>query len=207
MLQKPYVFIVQRLRDGKKVVAKINNNLGEKHILEFLHARDPPSERIIPLLGTLSSNLGPGILLSLRWPIQALVEKPGEYRGCFIQFAKDLIEGLAFIHHHGVAHRDIKPENLVYCDALRLQIIDFDIAVQVEGDDDLLDEDVGTDGYKAPEAMLQYGEIMPYNPLRADRWSCGRVIIIFLRCAGREHRGLQGFANKLMDDRPAAFIG
>ncbi|KAI0286164.1 kinase-like domain-containing protein, partial [Russula brevipes] len=84
--------------------------------------------------------------------------------------SEDVIAGVMFLHRYNVAHRDIKPENLVYTDTFRVQIIDFELAIRVQGEDD-----VGTDDYRAPETYGK-GRPKPYSPIRADRWSCGRVV-------------------------------
>jgi len=55
-----------------------------------------------------------------------------------------------------------------------LQIIDFDVAVKLDKDTDIVNDIVGTQGYMAPE--LNKNRRLPYNPLKADSWSCGCVI-------------------------------
>jgi serine/threonine protein kinase len=197
--------IVQRLKDRKQLVAKVNTKPEERQILEFLHSREPPSEYVIPLIGSFPSNMGPGILLPIRRSVLPLLAHPGEHRSRFLQFAEDLIKGLAFLHRHYVAHRDIKPDNLVYTDAFLLQIIDFDVATRVFDTDLLLDEDVGTEGYKAPETQDVYGRPNPHSPILADRWSCGFVILRFLGYSnqeGRQHPIMEHFARRLMDEDP-----
>ncbi|KAH9932356.1 kinase-like domain-containing protein, partial [Fomitopsis serialis] len=82
----------------------------------------------------------------------------------------DLISGLSFLHTHNVAHRDVKPANLVYTADYRLQIIDFDIALRVVGEDEMREGFCGSAGWTAPEVGKTY------SPIRADRWSCGRVL-------------------------------
>ena len=42
-----------------------------------------------------------------------------------------LINGLDYLHEHGVAHRDIKPENLLIDKKCRLIIADFGFAIQL----------------------------------------------------------------------------
>ncbi|PCH38393.1 kinase-like protein, partial [Wolfiporia cocos MD-104 SS10] len=93
--------------------------------------------------------------------------------------SQDLAKGLTFIHKNGIAHLDIKPANLVYTDEHRLQIIDFDIAVQVKDEDDLMCGYLGTEGWMAPEIGKKDGPHPLYSPIRADRWSCGRVFLVF----------------------------
>lgn len=45
-----------------------------------------------------------------------------------------LIEGLDYLHQHGIAHRDIKPENLLIDSKNRLIIADLGFAIQLEKD-------------------------------------------------------------------------
>lgn len=181
----------------------------ELEILEFLHSQRPQSEYVIPPEGHLSSNIGPGFLLPLRQSVLGLFALPPERCGRFPQFADDLLKGVAFLHYHNVAHRDIKPDNLVYSDTHPLQIIDFDVAIRVRDvDHTVVDEgDVGeldAGDYEAPETQDSYGQPQFYSPIRADRWSCGRMVIEFLDRSGRRatYSKLARFAEKLMDDDP-----
>ncbi|KAI0245929.1 kinase-like domain-containing protein, partial [Lactifluus subvellereus] len=63
----------------------------------------------------------------------------------------DLIEGLAYLFEHGVVHLDIKPRDPIYADDFHLQIIDFDSAVRVRSEDDVLEGVYGARGWMAPE--------------------------------------------------------
>ena len=123
-------------------------------------------------------------------------------RGQFHRLAEDLISGLQFLHNRLVAHRDIKPDNLVYSPEFGLQIIDFDVAVKLDKDTDMVEDIVGTEGYMAPEIDNNRGLV--YSPLKADLWSCGRVIIGFLLCmrVGEPHEELKRFANELVAYNP-----
>ncbi|KAH8981237.1 kinase-like domain-containing protein, partial [Lactarius hatsudake] len=91
-----------------------------------------------------------------------------------------LIKGLAYLHKHRIAHRDIKPDNLVCDDVFRLKIIDFDIAIKVQDENTEVDKycglDRGTEGWTAPEIGKEDGPTPMYSPIKADRWSCGRVL-------------------------------
>ena len=84
-----------------------------------------------------------------------------------------LIQGVAYLHKFCIAHRDIKPDNLVVDRNFPLKIIDFDFAMQVEGEDDVVDGQCGTEGWMAPEME----ESSMYSPIKADRWSTGKVLL------------------------------
>ena len=71
--------------------------------------------------------------------------------GQFYQLPKDLISGLQFLHNCLVTHYDIKPDNLVYLPEFGLQIIDFDVAVKLDKDTDMVEDIVGTEGYIVPK--------------------------------------------------------
>ncbi|KAH9983025.1 kinase-like domain-containing protein, partial [Russula compacta] len=62
-----------------------------------------------------------------------------------------LIEGIAYLHLFCVAHRDIKPQNLVVDEHFCLKIIDFDVAMQVDDEDEVVYGQCGTKGWMVPE--------------------------------------------------------
>ena len=96
-------------------------------------------------------NLGPVILLPIHQPIQELMANAKGQLGQFHQLVKDLISRLQFLHSHLVTHCDIKPDNLIYSPEFGLQIIDFDMAVKLDKDTDMVEDIVGTEGYMASE--------------------------------------------------------
>ena len=74
-----------------------------------------------------------------------------------------LIEGIAYLHTHGIVHRDIKPENLLVNKKGRLIIADFSFAsrmTQIDCDgifskkyDPIIEKkhEIGSESYNAPE--------------------------------------------------------
>ena len=120
--------------------------------------------------------------------------------GQFCWLAEDLISGLQFLHSNLVAHCDIKPDNLVYSPEFGLQIIDFDVAVQLDKDTDMVDDIVGTEGYMAPE--LEDNQELSYSLLKANLWSCRWVIKEFLGCMreGKLYKRLKQLASELTAD-------
>ena len=76
---------------------------------------------------------------------------------------KQLLEGIKYLHSHGIVHRDIKPENLLINKKGKLIIADFSFATrmaEVENDnffvkkfDPIIEKrhNVGSEMYNAPE--------------------------------------------------------
>ncbi|KAF8429385.1 kinase-like domain-containing protein, partial [Boletus edulis BED1] len=64
---------------------------------------------------------------------------PKAFESKVSQVCLGLIKGVAYLHENRIAHRDIKPDNLVVDKNFNLKIIDFDIAMQVEDEDEEVD--------------------------------------------------------------------
>ena len=121
---------------------------------------------------------------------------------CRVQLGWGLIKGLAYLHKHKIAHRDIKPDNLVCDNDFRLQIIDFDAAIHVQDENTLIDRYRGTKDWTAPEIGTVEGPTPMYSPIKADRWSCGRVLLHHIMVVGKGDSNLRKFAQKLMANDP-----
>ena len=93
-------------------------------------------------------------------------------------------------------------DNLVYLPEFGLQIIDFDMAVKLDKDTDMVEDIVGTKGYMTSEIDKEQG--LAYSSLKADSWSCGWVIKGFLRCmrVGEPYEELKQFASELTAYNP-----
>jgi serine/threonine protein kinase len=123
-----------------------------------------------------------------------------------MDFSHQLIEGVAFLHLHGIAHLDIKPQNIV---VLRNQlfIIDFDISVRVDGPNTLIDRWCGTPEWMAPEIGDQDGPKCLYSPIRADLWSCGLMLRYLARKgAAKEHTLTRQLLNRNPRLRPLLYV-
>ncbi|KAK9723396.1 Nitrogen permease reactivator protein [Basidiobolus ranarum] len=89
-----------------------------------------------------------------------------------------LMRGLAYLHHRGVAHRDLKLENLCVDENGTLKIIDFGCAFIFL--DPLSEENrakaceiTGSDPYIAPEVF----DGRPYDAAKADIWSAAIIYL------------------------------
>ena len=90
-----------------------------------------------------------------------------------VQFCKDLLPVLDYIHRIGVIHRDISPDNLIYCDRDKLPVlIDFgsvkEIAVTLVSrySNAKIATRIGKQGYAPDEQMLR-GKVSPASDLYA----------------------------------------
>jgi serine/threonine protein kinase len=89
-------------------------------------------------------------------------------------FAKQLADGLQFLHQHHVIHRDLKPENLLLsrCAAFaQLRVADFGFARSMEESTQMLTSVLGTPYYMAPELLAR----KQYD-YRSDLWSFGAIL-------------------------------
>jgi serine/threonine protein kinase len=160
---------------GTAVVVKLlRPDSNELPILQYLHSIKSLDNHIISLLETLKLNVGMFILLPEAIPLD-LGFALGMFRRDVVDFSRQLIEGVAFLHRHDIAHLDIKPQNIVVLQN-QLFIIDFDISVCVDGPDALIDRWCGTPGWMTPEIGHEDGPRCLYSPIRADLWSCGLVL-------------------------------
>lgn len=79
-----------------------------------------------------------------------------------LELAKQVIDGLVHLHHHGVFHLDIKPRNLLWTDR-GAKIIDFNVSVKAS---DLEARGGGSRRYLPPDFNP---EVVPQNGEGADR--------------------------------------
>lgn len=122
-------------------------------VLEFCPAGDLYS------LLTRKSKLGMGL-----HPLEA---------DCFM---KQLLNGVQYMHYHGVAHCDLKPENILFHPSGLLKICDFGTSCVFqtawEKNVHFQTGAIGSEPYVAPEEFIHGNE---YDPRLADCWSAGVV--------------------------------
>lgn len=102
-----------------------------------------------------------------------------------LALAEGLLDGLAYVHEHGMLHRDLKPENLFVEHGGGLKILDFGLVKFGErplaGPASILTQEgavLGTPGYMAPEQA--FGGVVDE---RADVYAAGAIL--FELFAGR----------------------
>lgn len=109
---------------------------------------------------------------------------------------KQLIQGINYLHTHGIAHRDIKLENLLITSNSKLKITDFGVSEVFSGIHPGLREAGGQCGmgidsevrlcspgicgsmpFIAPEVLAKEA---PYDPRKADVWSAAVVMLVLI---------------------------
>ncbi len=182
-----------------ELIAKhIGSKSYELEILGYLSSIQPLSPHIIHPVDTVPSNTGKWVIFpKMRDMWSVCCDNPPPC-GRLAQFARDLIDGLAYLHDNGIAHLDIKPENLLCTNDFRLRIIDFDSAVRIDSEDSLIIGVHGTEGWMAPEVR----DRAPFSPIRADKWTCGKMLLWFLEKRATKNEDLVSFAKRLMDYNP-----
>ncbi|KAF8465806.1 kinase-like domain-containing protein [Russula ochroleuca] len=200
----PHILTVFRRKDPNKteLIAKhVREGSNEPDILKYLHAIRSQSPHVISFIEAIPSTTTEWLILPKLHSIgdQRLMNSGGVRSR--VQLGWGLIKGLAYLHEHKVAHRDIKPHNLVCDGDFRLQVIDFDVAIKVKDENTETDEYRGTKGWTAPEMGEEEGPTPMYSPIKADRWSCGRVLLRHIMVRRGDKR-LWEFADQLMANDP-----
>jgi Tol biopolymer transport system component len=129
-----------------------------------------------------------------------------------VDFAVQIVHGLAAAHEKGIVHRDLKPENLFVTKDGRVKILDFGLAKLLEpesvgsqaGTGTAKNEILGTVGYMSPEQVKGQGVDQ-----RADIFAFGAVFYEMLskRKAFRKDTGAETLAAILTEDPPDLAAG
>jgi dienelactone hydrolase/predicted Ser/Thr protein kinase len=125
---------------------------------------------------------GQQFIAMAHYPGQTLKERIGQGPvtiDAAVDIVRQIAEGLARAHSHGVVHRDIKPANIILTEDDRAVILDFGLA-KLAGAADLTrtGSTLGTVPYMSPEQAR--GEHLDH---RTDIWSVG--VILYELLAGR----------------------
>jgi serine/threonine protein kinase len=196
-LQMPSHILTVYLRSdpSKRFIAKkVHEQSNELGIFKLLNTFQSKSEHIISLHESFQTpSTSWAILPEMSSVARCVSIASGKLNEKVVQVCWGLIKGVAYLHKFRIAHRDIKPENLVLDRNFSLKIIDFDVAMRVEGEDEMVEGQCGTKGWMAPEI----GEKSMYSPIKADRWSTGRCLLYLLGAFRKEDMVLSMTARKL----------
>ncbi|TDL22424.1 kinase-like protein [Rickenella mellea] len=113
------------IRDGKRVrervglkLVKLDEKIGvqEIEILEYLSSRevrDDPRNPCIPLLEILHPPSHPNQRLLVMPLLYEVISPPLKRKSECVEFLRQILRGMEFLHGHKIAHKDICPHNLV----------------------------------------------------------------------------------------------
>lgn len=92
-----------------------------------------------------------------------------------IQYFKQIIDGIHYLHQFNICHRDLKPENLLLDFNKNIKIADFGMAA-LEVREKLLETSCGSPHYASPEIVAGKN----YHGAPSDIWSCGIILFALL---------------------------
>lgn len=93
----------------------------------------------------------------------------------FINYAKQMLEGLAYCHSNNIAHRDIKPDNIFLDQYDHIKIGDFGLSKQFDHNHKSA-EKCGSFNFISPE-MFQCQDFCPF---KSDIWALGITFFYIL---------------------------
>jgi len=170
--------IQKATRGGLAVALKVlRGSTDELDILSYLHDCGADKNHVISLLDTI---IAPDnvVIIVMPWlsPLDDfLVDGCPDVVG---SLQTQFLEGVCFLHKHGIAHLDLKPANVLVgrSSLLQLSIIDFGLSIRVEGEWTLVEGYQGTRSWTAPEVGTEDRPGFKYSAILADRWACGKVL-------------------------------
>lgn len=182
-----YVFRALDTQLGRTVAIKIirrqSENATERFLREARALAAVTSDHVVTIfqvgqVGTVSFLVME--FLEGRPLSQLLDNQKGLTLPQILRLGREAAEGLAATHERGLVHRDIKPDNLwITAKGMRLKILDFGVAHDMEGSERLTQEGsvLGTPMYMAPE-QAEGGTV----DARCDLFALGCVL--YLLCTG-----------------------
>ncbi|KAJ8521274.1 hypothetical protein ONZ45_g2027 [Pleurotus djamor] len=196
----PHLFFVRSRSDSAALFIAKKTSAHEIHILKFIRDCQPPSSHIIQLLDSFQgSSAHYAILPYIPHTLSRYIDQyPKQLSEHASSICGELVAAVAYLHRHGIAHRDIKPDNCLIDDSSSLMLSDFDVACRVVDEVEEVTDYCGTEGWIAPEIEKR---VPKYSPIKADRWSCGRVILCVLNRINSQNH-LRAVATKLMRVSP-----
>mmetsp|Transcript_1949 Transcript_1949/g.3411 ORF Transcript_1949/g.3411 Transcript_1949/m.3411 type:complete len:375 (-) Transcript_1949:269-1393(-) len=93
-----------------------------------------------------------------------------------------ILQGVAYLHSHGIVHRDLKLENLILLNDREdspVKIADFGLAKMMKPEEATLRTMCGSPQYVAPEILQVGTTVEEYTPA-VDMWSVGVILFILL---------------------------
>ncbi|KAK7251750.1 hypothetical protein RIF29_35216 [Crotalaria pallida] len=90
--------------------------------------------------------------------------------------ARQVLDGLSYLHAHKIIHRDLKPSNLLVNSDMEIKIADFGVSKIMRRTLDACNSYVGTCAYMSPERFDPDSYGGKYDGYAGDIWSLGLTL-------------------------------
>lgn len=170
--------------------AQILANLQHPHLTSIWDYDRDEENRPFFVMDYICNNLGMMIGESFQLERASRPIRPNKV----IHYGTQLLEVLAYLHHHQVIHRDVKPHNILVTDNDTIMLCDFGMAladgISFSGPDNM---QIGSPYYTPPEQKK--------TPHQVDgRADCYSVAVLLYRMLTGTLPGMQSFPLSLIDD-------
>lgn len=110
--------------------------------------------------------------------LDSLLKKVGTFtEKSLADIARQILNGLNYLHAHKIIHRDIKPANLLVNKNMEVKIADFGVSKIMCRTLDACNSYVGTCAYMSPERFDPDTHGANYNGYSGDIWSLGLTML------------------------------
>jgi calcium-dependent protein kinase len=147
-----------------EVLSRLNSDGGHRSVVRLIEGFETTNDLVL-------------VMEKLHRDLCDVVMDDGILQECQARkYFLDTIDGLHFIHSHGIAHRDLSLENLLLGSDGRVVITDFGLCCDCAAG--VMQKDkVGKGFYMSPEI---YADAGAYDAQKADVWSLGIILFIMM---------------------------
>ncbi|XP_057762905.1 mitogen-activated protein kinase kinase 9 [Arachis stenosperma] len=147
-----------------------------------IHSRAADSPYVVRYHGSFESPLSGDVAILMEYMDSGTLETLLKTRGTFdeaslVKVARDVLNGLNYLHARNIVHRDIKPANLLVNNKNEVKIGDFGVSKLMCRTLDPCKSYVGTCAYMSPERFDPDAYGGNYNGYAADIWSLGLTLL------------------------------